>query len=94
MNLIEKRRKKLNYKVYELANKINIDASLMSRILSGDRTPTDNHLRQLSEILSIDYEDLLKEKMSSEVTDILYRYPEIAEDVFTGCRGTYSFFEK
>ncbi len=81
--LLNKARKSKKLRVYDLANQIGIDSSLMSRILSGKRKATDAQLAKLSQILSIDYLDLLKEKLGSEVADLLYQYPEVAQEALT-----------
>lgn len=79
--LLERKRKSLGIKVFDLANQLNIDASLMSRILAQKREASDRQLQQLSQILSIDYSDLIKEKMERKIVKVLAEYPELASDV-------------
>lgn len=79
--LIEIKRKEKNLKINELANAVGIDASLMSRIISKKRKPTTTQLKKISEILSIDYQELLKEYVTDEVTTILMEYPNLVSEV-------------
>ncbi len=79
--LIEIKRKEKNLKINELAIAIGIDASLMSRIISKKRKPTTTQLKKISEILSIDYQELLKEYVTDEVTTILMEYPNLVSEV-------------
>src|SRR5690554_673678 len=81
MNVVENKRKELGIKVYDLANLLGIDASLMSRILSGKRKPTDAQLHKLAEVLSIDYREIIKGKLENDVVEILKKYPTVAEEV-------------
>lgn len=81
MKKLQNRRKELGIKVYDLANLLGIDASLMSRILSGKRSPTDAQLRKLSEILSIDYSELIKDKLENDVVEVLKEYPTFAKEI-------------
>lgn len=81
MKLINERRKELGLKVNDLALRLKIDSSLMSRILSEKRRPSVAQLKLLSEYLSLDYTVMLKEFLSSQVVDILTAYPTIADEV-------------
>jgi len=81
MKLIDNKRLALGLKVNELAQKIGIDSSLMSRIVSEKRRPTLSQLKKLSEVLELDYQELLKELLSHQVVELLTPYPGIAEDV-------------
>lgn len=80
---LETQRKKLGFKVYELANKLSIDQSLMSRILSGKREPTETQLKQLANVLAIDYNELLKEKIKQQIQTAIRQYPEISEEIIS-----------
>jgi Fic family protein len=53
----------------------------MSRIISKKRKPTTTQLKKISEILSIDYQELLKEYVTDEVTTILMEYPNLVSEV-------------
>lgn len=79
--LIEKQRKKNKIKVYELAHLLSIDASLMSRILSGKRIPSDQQLQNLASILAVPYEELLKDKIRLKIIELLKPYPYLAKEV-------------
>jgi Fic family protein len=79
--LLEKIRIEKNIKIKDLAAKLNIDSSLMSRILSNKRKPSIKQLKLLSEFLEIDFNELMKEFLADEILDVLKEYPEIASDV-------------
>lgn len=81
MKLIDNKRLALGLKVNELAFKIGVDSSLMSRIISGKRRPTLPQLKKLSDVLSLDYYELLKDFLSLQVIELLTPYPSIAEEV-------------
>ena len=81
LELIEIKRKEKNLKINELAIAIGVDASLMSRIISKKRKPTTTQLKKISEILSIDYQELLKEYVTDEVTTILMEYPNLVSEI-------------
>ncbi len=81
MNLLDEKRKELGLKINDLAHKMEVDASLMSRILSGKRKPTISQLKRLSEVLAIDYQVLLKAYLSQEIVTLLSPYSSIAESV-------------
>lgn len=80
-NLINTKRKELNLKICDLAQQIGVDSSLMSRIISGKRQPTLSQLMKLSEVLSLNYQLLLTEFLSSQVIDLLSPYPALADEV-------------
>ena len=80
-NLINIKRKAQGLKIYELAQLIGIDSSLMSRIISGKRRPTKAQIKKLSEVLNINYHELLKEYLSNEVIELLTPYPQLATQV-------------
>jgi Fic family protein/DNA-binding Xre family transcriptional regulator len=79
--LLEKTRIAKNIKIKDLAAKLSIDSSLMSRILSNKRKPSIKQLKLLSEFLEIDFNELMKEFLAEEILDVLKEYPEIAGDV-------------
>lgn len=81
MKLISTKQKKIGLKINELAQLVGVDSSLMSRIISGKRRPTISQLKKLSEVLDLDYNQLLKEFLSLQVMEILAPYPTIAEEV-------------
>jgi Fic family protein len=81
MILINQKRKEKNLKISDLAAQLNIDSSLMSRILSNKRKPTRKQLKKLSTILDINYLDLMKEYLVDEVVEILKEYPQVAQEI-------------
>jgi Fic family protein len=81
MNLINQTRKSKNIKINDLAALLDIDSSLMSRILANKRKPTKEQLKKLALILEINIRDLLKEFLADEVVEILKEYPQIAQEI-------------
>ncbi|MCC5924125.1 MAG: Fic family protein [Crocinitomicaceae bacterium] len=79
--LINDKRLALGYKVNDLAKKIGVDASLMSRIISGQRKPSKVQLKRLSEVLEIDHHVLLQAYLSEEIVNLLKPYAPIASSV-------------
>jgi Fic family protein/DNA-binding Xre family transcriptional regulator len=79
--LLEKIRIEKNIKIKDLAAKLNIDSSLMSRILSNKRKPSIAQLKILSDFLEIDFNEIMKEYLADEVLGVLKDYPQIAKDV-------------
>jgi Fic family protein len=79
--LVNIKREEKNLKIHELAAKIGIDSSLMSRILSHKRKPTKLQLKKLSEVLEIDFNELMKEFLTEEIVGIIRDYPQIAGEV-------------
>lgn len=81
MKLINAKRIESNLKICDLAQQVGIDSSLMSRIISGKRPPTLPQLKKISEVVGVDYYELLKEFLSNQVIDLLSPYPAVAEEV-------------
>jgi transcriptional regulator with XRE-family HTH domain len=81
--LLEKIRIEKNIKIKDLAAKLNIDSSLMSRILSNKRKPSIAQLKILSDFLEIDFNEIMKEYLADEVLGVLKDYPQIAREVLT-----------
>jgi Fic family protein len=79
--LVNIKREEKNLKIHELAAKIGIDSSLMSRILSNKRKPTKSQLKKLSEVLEVDFNELMKEFLTEEIVGIIKQYPQIAGEV-------------
>ena len=79
--LITKKRQEKGLKIYELANKVGVDPSLMSRIIAGQRRPTKHQLRKIADTLDIDYQELLTGYLSQEIYTILKPYPQLADKV-------------
>lgn len=81
MRLVNAKRKELNLKICDVAQQVGVDSSLMSRIISGKRLPTLPQLKKISQVVGLDYHELLKEFLSNQVIDLLSPYPAVAEDV-------------
>lgn len=81
--LLEIKRQEAGIKIFELANQIGVDSSLMSRILTAKREPTDAQLKKLSEILPVSYSELIKDKLVRKVQTMFNEYPELLDDVLT-----------
>jgi Fic family protein/DNA-binding Xre family transcriptional regulator len=81
--LLEKIRIEKNIKIKDLAAKLNIDSSLMSRILSNKRKPSIAQLKILSDFLEIDFNEIMKEYLADEVLGVLKDYPQIAREVLS-----------
>lgn len=79
--LVNIKREEKNIKIHELAAKIGIDSSLMSRILSNKRKPTKLQLKKLSEVLEVEFSELMKEFLTEEIVGIIRDYPQIAGEV-------------
>lgn len=79
--LLEEIRIEKNIKIKDLAAKLNIDSSLMSRILSNKRKPSVAQLKILSDYLDIDFNEIMKEFLADEILGVLKDYPTIAKDV-------------
>ena len=91
MESIKRKRKELGLKITDLAKAVGIDANLMSRINSGKRLPTLVQMKKISEVLSLDFEVLLKEVLSNQVVELLSPYPQLADDVLTVASRDYFF---
>lgn len=89
--LIQNKRKEKNLKVNDLAKLVGIDPSLMSRILSGKRRPTREQLKKISEVLEIEYHELLKDYLSQEVAALLSPYPEFASEVMVAAEERIAY---
>ena len=75
------KREERNLRIHELAAQVGIDSSLMSRILSNKRKPTKSQLKKLSEVLEVDFNELMKEFLTEEIIGIIKEYPQIAGEV-------------
>jgi Fic family protein len=91
MFLLDQKRKEKNIRINELAALLGIDSSLMSRIFSNKRKPSIQQLRALSEILDIDFNELMKEYLASEVVEMLVDYPQIAKQVLVAAEERVNY---
>jgi len=69
--------------VRELAQALEMDASLLSRIESGERLATEELLPKLAEVLRMDMNLLQKEWLTAKVLRQLEGYPQYAEEVLS-----------
>ncbi|MCU0334642.1 MAG: Fic family protein [Chitinophagaceae bacterium] len=67
--------------VRELAQALDIDASLMSRIESGERMPAGDLLPKLADELRLELPLLKREWLAARLMRELEEYPELAEEV-------------
>jgi Fic family protein len=76
--LIKTARLAKGFKVREVAQLLGVDQALVSKFESGDRVPTEEQLKRLSEVLEIPYEQLavswLKQKIIREIGYSDYAY--------------------
>jgi len=73
--------KQKGLKVHQLAQLIDIDASLMSRILNGKRRPTALQIQKIATALDLPHADLLKYYLSEEIVALVQPYPQLANDI-------------
>ncbi len=73
--------KQKGLKVHQLAQLIDIDASLMSRILNGKRRPTAQQIKKIATALDLPHADLLKYYLSEEIVALVQPYPQLANDI-------------
>lgn len=67
-------RKKKGLRSRELAQMLGIDQSLISKFENGKRLPNDKQLRQLSNILDVSFEELMKEALKNRLVAELSKY--------------------
>ena len=77
-NLINTRRKELGLTITALAAKTNMDQSLLSRIISGQRKATTKQLLSLSIALDIDATEIITQYIARDVENLIKPYPELA----------------
>lgn len=91
--LLDQKRIAKNLKINELASKLGIDSSLMSRILANKRKPTKHQLYILAKELEIDYNELLTYYLAEEIVDLIKGYPEIANEILTVAEERVSYLQ-
>lgn len=80
--LIQKARKTKGMRSRELANLLGVDQSLISKFENGKRLPTESQLIQISNILSINSDDLMKAWLMEKVLSEVKQYA-FADEVLT-----------
>lgn len=78
---IKKIRKKQGRSIKEVANKLFIDPSLLSRIERNERKATEAQVKEIAIALQANPEDLMKHWLSDKIYDVLDDYPLLAKDV-------------
>ncbi len=82
MNLQEICKQK-RLKVYQLAQLLEIDSSLMSRILSSKRKPTAPQIQKIASALDLPHSDVLSHFLSQEIVEIIQEYPQLAPKILS-----------
>jgi Fic family protein len=78
MNTLKMHIKLNGIKLSEIAAHTGIDQSLISRIVSGERIPTNAQLERIASCTGLDFHQLLKESLGRKVYELLRPYPEVA----------------
>lgn len=81
-DLIQKARKSKGMRSRELANLLGVDQSLISKFENGKRIPTETQLIQISNILSINLDELMKAWLMQKVLGEVKQYT-FASEVLT-----------
>jgi Fic family protein/DNA-binding XRE family transcriptional regulator len=81
-NLIQNARKLKGMRSRELASLLGVDQSLISKFENGKRIPTETQLIQISNILSINLDDLMKAWLMQKVLVEVKQYA-FADEVLT-----------
>jgi Fic family protein/DNA-binding XRE family transcriptional regulator len=81
-NLIQKARKSKGMRSRELAGLLGVDQSLISKFENGKRIPTESQLIQISNILSINLDELMKAWLMQKVLGEVKQYV-FADEVLT-----------
>lgn len=74
-SLIQNARKSKGIRSRELASLLGVDQSLVSKFENGKRIPTEAQLIQISNILSIDLDELMKAWLMQKVLGDVKQYP-------------------
>ena len=74
--IIREKLQEKGIKIHELASRLEIDASLMSRILAQKRRPSQAQIKKMSDVLEIPFRELLSFYLSQEVVKIVKDYPQ------------------
>lgn len=74
-NILKESRKAKQLKMREVAAKIDIDQALVSKIESGDRLPTSDQIKALSELYQLDYQKLKIQWLAQKVLNIVQYEP-------------------
>ncbi len=75
----------------EVAARLKVDPSLLSRIEHEERRPTENQVKELAHIYKIDVKILLKEWVGDQVYSVLSTYPDLAPDVLKAMESRLTY---
>jgi Fic family protein len=67
-------------RVNEIALHLGVTQSYVSRLLSGERIPSIEHLKLISDFVGVDYSELLKEHLGNQIYKLVKNYPEVANE--------------
>lgn len=81
-SFLQERRKELGMKISEITRLSKIDQALISKYENGSRTPSEGHLRALSDAYDTDYSELRKIWMVDKVVYMLYHEYEPSEILY------------
>ena len=76
---VKNRRSELGMSCKGLAERLLIDASLISKWESGSRSPTLRHLISLSEVLDVPIDELKKHWYADKIVELLHEDPNLAD---------------
>jgi Fic family protein len=65
-------------RVNEIALHLGVTQSYVSRLLSGERVPSTEHLKLIADFTGINYVELLKEHLGNQIYKLVKDYPEVA----------------
>ena len=89
--VIQEKLQEKGIKIHELARQLEIDASLMSRILAQKRRPSQAQIKKISEVLDIPFRELLSFYLSQEVVKIVKDYPQLVPEIFCLAEARVSY---
>jgi Fic family protein len=80
-HIIREQRISKGLSIKDVAARMGIDPSLMSRYERGERLPTQEHIAALSEVFALEKETLLRGWLEEKVFGVLNTYPDLAPEV-------------
>ena len=89
--IIHEKLQEKGIKIHELASRLEIDASLMSRILAQKRRPSQAQIKKMSDVLEIPFRELLSFYLSQEVVKIVKDYPQLVTEIFCLAEARVSY---
>jgi Fic family protein len=92
-SIIKSARLQKGLRIREIAQKLNIDSSLVSKFESGVRTPTREQVIKIAHLLDLDAHDLLVDWLSSQVISQI-GYGNFALEVLSVAEDKVKFFTK